>query len=109
MVFLIVLLGLGVFKILPSVVSFNRESANLKQKIDEANNSMAEAEKSKEYLQNPNYLERQARLRLNYKKPDEKVVFIYQSHYNQNSEINSNKSQGLFEILKNWFAGFVQW
>jgi len=60
-----------------------KEIENLDRKIAEIERSRSELEKLGDYLKNPAYLERQARLKLNYKKPDENVVFIYKNQYNQ--------------------------
>lgn len=103
---LILLLGLAVYRILPIVAVLNKENNNLKEKISETNKNIKELEKSKEYYQDPSYLEREARLRLNYKKQDEKVVFVYRDQYNQ-PKSTANKPQGLFEILKNWLANLI--
>ena len=80
---LVAVVALSVLRTWPLVVTVNKEARNLQQKIDEVNRDIAEAEKTKEYLSSPTYLERQARLKLNYKKPDEKVVFVYRNPYNQ--------------------------
>lgn len=101
---LILFFGLGVYRLWLEVVAVNKETDNLKRKIDETNKTVAELENSKEYLQNPAYLERQARLRLNYKKPDEKVVFVYRSPYNQNPETANQRSSSLFEKIKSFFV-----
>ena len=103
---LILLLGSAVYRILPVVTVLNKENNNLREKISKINKNIKELEKSKEYYQDPGYLEHEARLRLNYKKPDEKVVFVYRDQYNQ-PEPTADKSQGLFEILKRWLANLI--
>jgi len=78
----VILIVLGFFlvsviKLEPPLAAVRKELKNLNQKIDEAEKSSLELEKFGDYLKSNAYLERQARLKLNYKKPDEKVVFVY--------------------------------
>lgn len=75
-------IGVGVYKILPTVVAARKEIAILNQKISVAESSIAQLERNKELAGSVAYLEREARAKLNYKKPDEKVVYIYQNPYN---------------------------
>lgn len=107
MIGLILFLALAVYRILPLVLAINKETDNLRKKIAETNKNIAELEESKKYLQDPAYLERQARIRLNYKKPNEKVVFVYQSPYNQNPGMKTDEAKGLFRKLKQWFAELI--
>lgn len=68
---------LSLIKIRPAILTARDELKNLENKIAEVNKSISESERLAEYLISDNYFERQARLKLNYKKPDEKVVYIY--------------------------------
>jgi cell division protein FtsB len=79
---LLVVIGVGVYKILPTVIAARKEMAMLSQKITDTENSAAQLEQNKELANAESYLEREARAKLNYKKPDEKVVYIYQNQYN---------------------------
>src|SRR3989344_4528539 len=76
----VVLIGfflISLIKIQPVLTTTQKELENLDKKITEAERSASELERLKDYLQSDAYLERQARLKLNYKKPDEKVVYVY--------------------------------
>ncbi len=103
------LVALSVLRIWPLVVTINKETMNLQQKIDEANRNLAELEKSKEYFKNPAYLERQARIKLNFKKPDEKVVFVYKNPYNQSpdelAQTLADRSRGFWQKLWDYLLG----
>ena len=65
-------------KIEPALVATNKELNNLDKKIAEVKRSASELERLGGYLNSDAYFERQARLKLNYKKPDERVVYVYQ-------------------------------
>ena len=56
------------------------------------------------YLESGSYLEKQARLRLNYKAPDEEVFFVYRSGADAPSELRgpSEASQGAPFWLRWW-------
>ena len=66
-----------------------------------------ELEKLGDYMKSNAYLERQARLKLNYKKPDEKVVFVYQNSnakvQNKNVETEKILDSKLLVNLKEWW------
>ena len=57
--------------------SVNKEVANLETKAENMEQSNLSLEKFIEYLKHPLYLEREARLKFNYKAPGEEVVFVY--------------------------------
>ena len=97
-------------KLEPQLVAVRKELKNLNQKIDEVKKSSLELEKLGDYMKSNAYLERQARLKLNYKKPDEKVIFVYQ---NSNAKVqNNNVKTGkildskLLVNLKEWWKFF---
>ncbi|HEY4507097.1 MAG TPA: septum formation initiator family protein [Candidatus Paceibacterota bacterium] len=79
---LFVLVGfllISVLRFQPALVSVKKELANVENKIEEADKSKLEYERLGEYFKSAAYLELQARVKLNYKKPDEKVVYVYDS------------------------------
>ena len=47
--------------------------------IDQVRQAQAELERKHAYYQSEAYLEQQARIQLNYKKPGEQVVYIYRT------------------------------
>jgi len=103
--FLAVIL-IGVFlsliiRLQPSLETVGKELNNLNQKIAEAEKNNSEMEKLKDYLNNAAYLERQARIKLNYKKPGETAVFVYENPNAQNQPEPDN-SAGASTILPNW-------
>jgi len=55
----------------------NKEAEELGLKISNLEKSNSLIEKFIVYMSNPSFIERQARIKLNYKAPGEEVVFIY--------------------------------
>lgn len=111
---LLILLGLFLFLILkiePPLRSISKEVNNLNQKIAEVDKNRSDLEKSKDYFKSNAYLEKQARLKLNYKKQDENVVFIYKKAQSQGSEQGANSAikgglffeNQIFRNLRDWF------
>ncbi len=98
---LIVIVGgfflISIIRIAPSIVSVNKEVGNLDNKIAEVKKNNDALEKQREYFKSDAYLERQARIKLNFKRPDENVVFVYKNPYNQTSSGSTTKPE-----LKNW-------
>lgn len=105
----VVWLGASVYKIQSAVNQVNREGDNLKQKIGEAEHAIAENDRLRGNIKNDSYLEQLARLRLNFKKPDEQVVFVYRNRYN--ADADSANSQALITDRQNqkWWEKIWQW
>ena len=57
--------------------SVDKEVENLRWKIDEAQKNSNYLDKLLAYFQSPAFLEKEARLKFNYKASGEKVVFVY--------------------------------
>jgi len=55
----------------------NNEVKNLEQKIAEIEISNSKLSRLLDYFKSDSYREKEARLRLNYKKEDEKAAFVY--------------------------------
>jgi cell division protein FtsB len=89
-----------IIKLQPSLETITKETDNLDQKIAEVEKNSLEMEKIRGYLNSADYLERQARIKLNYKKPDESAVFVYQNPHQKPAETNG--AEKLPEILPNW-------
>ncbi len=100
MVFVVVgFLVISLIKIEPTLVTTRRELDNLNKKIAETEQSAFELERLGDYIKSDAYLERQARLKLNYKKPDEKVVYVYTrgtSEAQKGAEIRNDPGQSKF-------------
>lgn len=100
------LFSLMIIKLQPSLKEVNQEVNNLDQKITEAQKSVSDLQKLQDYIKSPAYLEQQARIKLNYKKPDENVVFVYKNQYNQNP---ASASQGANNPAPQNLANWQKW
>lgn len=116
---LVLLIGfflLSIIKLQPALIAARKEIKNIDQKISEIERARQEAEKLGEYLNSPAYLEKQARIKLNYKKPDEKVVYIYNKtpesrNGTENAEIGIAEkiiSNKFYKNLKSWWRYLVE-
>lgn len=77
---LIVLVGSLVFYLLGLNIrraEFQQAVSGMEQKIQEAERGKTNLEKFITYFKSPQFLEKQARVKLNYKSPDEEVVFVF--------------------------------
>ena len=100
---------ISLIKIQPALTTPQKELINLNKKIVEAERSASELERLKDYLQSDAYLERQARLKLNYKKPNEKVVYVYTRENGNKTEPKNADVDGAIESklnqnLKLWWG-----
>ncbi|MBI2063680.1 MAG: septum formation initiator family protein [Candidatus Yanofskybacteria bacterium] len=107
---------ISVIKLKPPLAMVGRELGNLNHKIDEAEKNSLELEELSDYLKSNAYLERQARLKLNYKKPDEKVVFVYrktgETMLLSQTDLSVGQAQKFFESklmanLKSWWGYLI--
>ena len=100
---------ISLIKIEPALVTTRKELNNLDKKIAEIKQSTSELKRLGGYLNIDAYFERQARLKLNYKKPDEKVVYIYTRENNNKTEPPTSLNTGrvteseLIQNLKLWW------
>lgn len=90
-----------IFKLQPSLNIVRREVDNLNQKIAETEKELSELKKLGDYFKSAAYLEREARLKLNYKKPGENVVFVYRNQPLQNPAGINNTTKPS-SVLPNW-------
>ena len=77
---LIAIIGWMIFS-LPSLnkrrTEFKKTLSDLDQKVADAEKSKTYSEKFMSYFKSPQFLDKQARIKLNYKSPDEEVVFVF--------------------------------
>lgn len=103
--------SISVIKLSLPIITISKELKNIDQKIDETKKTSLELEKLGAYLQSDAYLERQARIQLNYKKPYEKVVYVYRSPSAkiQNSDnLAIKKNNNLFTNIADWLSGLFR-
>ena len=101
-------LAVSVIKLEPVLVDARKEVRNLDQKIADLKRADSEQKKLGDYFKSPAYLEWQARLRLNYKKSDEKVVYVYERERDSQqgaAPVRQGISDSpLIENLKKWLG-----
>lgn len=90
-----------IIKLKPSLEAVSQEVNNLDQKIAEAERGMSELQKLGDYFKSTAYLEREARLKLNYKKPGESVAFVYKNQHAQDPAKPDDATE-LPTTLPNW-------
>ena len=77
LIFFIFWLGSSLVNLNKQKRSIGRDIKSNEEKISEANKSTEDLAQFLKNFENPEFLEREARLRLNYKNSDEQVAFIY--------------------------------
>ena len=104
--------AVSLIKIAPVLVITDREATSLNQRIAEIKQAASELEKFGDFLNSESYLERQARLKLNYKKPDENVVFVYQKPNievpSQSIEVSPATKNGFSVCLRQWWGYLIR-
>jgi len=79
-----------------------QEVNNLNQKIAETERELSELKELGDYFRSSAYLEREARLKLNYKKPGENVVFVYRNQSLLQNPAGNGNSTKPSPTLPNW-------
>ena len=105
-------LGFSVFQTYRSGKVIEIQVNNLNKKIEEAKKQTEELANLNKNADNQSFLERQIKQKLNYKRPDEKVVFIYKNPYNQKLEQSEQpvetQTDQLTPVLTLW-QKFMNW
>lgn len=106
--FFIILVTVSVARLQFSISQLNRQENNLKQKLVEIENASTELDQYDKDSISRSYLEQLARIKLNYKMPDENVVFIYK---NVNKQSSSSADSGDIRLKEssNFFKRFFSW
>lgn len=102
----LIFIAVSFLKIGPALVAVNKESNSLDKKIADVKKTASDIERLGGYFKSEAYLERQARLKLNYKKPDEKVVYVYpkpDALVKPNSAAEAKKENNFFSNFEAWF------
>ncbi|MEK7583031.1 MAG: septum formation initiator family protein [Patescibacteria group bacterium] len=83
----------------PQLAAVKQEREYVRKSIDAARLEQEELDRKQAYYQSTGYLEQQARIKLNYKKPGEHVVYIYRTA----SEPQETKPEESLTNLKLWW------
>ena len=83
----------------------NKEMGDLEGKIAGLEKNNNTLERFIQQIANPSFLEKEARLKLNYKNPDEEVAFVYTNDVRQRDLISAdfNRQLALMPNYLKWF------
>ena len=90
-----------IIQLKPSLETVSQEVNNLDRKIAETEQGLSELQKLGDFFKSIAYLEQEARLKLNYKKPGETVVFVYKNQHAQSPAKPDDTTRPSL-ILPNW-------
>ncbi len=89
----VVTLGFFVARRMPILYQTRQEMTHIQKEITALKERRADLEQKKEYYQSEDYQEYQARLKLHYKNPDEKAVYVYRSTVPTEQQVSVDKGQ----------------
>ena len=82
----------------------NKEVGDLEAKIEDLNNSNSSLDKLIGYLKHPSFLDKEARLKLNYKSEGEEVAFVYPDTNPKTSSSSSDSNEQLAQM-----PNYIKW
>ncbi len=92
-------LGRGLWVAYGDRSGVQEQLADIQDKVEKARQDNQQLASSSAYFKSDSYLEKQARLKLNYKLPDEQVTFIYPDKSDHVASVSVPTSGG----WKSWF------
>ncbi len=104
---LIVWVGIRAWTVHTQQSGADLQVVDMERKIDALQKENEKLQRLADYYKSSTYLEKQARLKLNYKAPDEQVVFVYQKQASVQTEIPVPvlASKSFFARLWEYFFG----
>lgn len=88
-------LAFSIAKLWPQKTVIEARLRNLEGKIGETGKSNLDLVRLLSYFKSRSYLEREAKLKLNVRRPDENVVFIYEDEKENKAKDKENEPLGL--------------
>ena len=109
----IFLLALSLLRMQPQRVVVEKKLKSFQDKISELERSNSELGSLLDYFKTDAYLEREAKLKLNVKRPEEEVVFLNENDTNLGvmATVDSNSkywSRNYFVSLKHWLINLFK-
>ncbi len=101
LVVLVFWLGYKSFKVHDERAGIKNQVSELESRVDDITRNNQFLASSSAYFGSDSYLERQARLKLNYKLPDEQVAFVYQDA-NAKKVLPEEKTKDKIAQMPNW-------
>lgn len=99
---ILILLGISVYKKQPMLNLVQQEEKYADEKIEELRYQKEKLEEGKTYFQSGAYIEQQARIKLNYQKPGEHVVYVYHQSPVK-TEVSPSASTSLNFFQRWWY------
>ena len=96
-----------IVRLIPTLKANHDKITTINKQLDELKKQHDAQVAHQDYFNSDAYLEHQVRLKLNYKRPDEHVVFIYKKPYTTASvsqPLPQNKQISLFNKWSAWLA-----
>lgn len=88
----------------PQKLEIEKQMGDIRGQIDNLEKEEERQRGLLEYLNTESYLEKQARLRLNFKKEGEEVVFIYRKdEVKEEGTVKKNNENPFLSKVKEWF------
>lgn len=111
-VLLVVAIGwfsISVLRVRNQRQAVDQDNRNMAQKVASLEQEQKKLEEDLAYAQSQAYIDREARIKLNYKLPDEKVVFVYPAKTASLSSVASASSESWRSLgkYKKWFYGIL--
>lgn len=109
-ILVIILISYPLAKNLSKTHKINQEINDLKNEINELDNTNFDLKKVIDFLESDSYLEKEARLNLGLKMPGEEVVVIKEKDSELVNEINGTNGEGLKKLsnFSKWFNYFFK-
>lgn len=106
-IIVIVFLGFALLRIQPQKVVVEKRVKSFQDKIMELEKSNVELAQLLDYFKSDAYLEREAKLKLNVRRPEEQVVFLHEDDVSQKAASRSEADgfagwRGRFNSLVRW-------
>ena len=99
----LIALGTVLARRAPEFVAVKQEIKYIQGNVNQVRQEQEELERKQSYYRSEAYLEQQARIQLNYRKPGEQVVYIYRTA----SEPQETKPEEPLTNLKLWWYYFL--
>lgn len=98
----IIFVGFGAYRVREENREVGRSVSDLGNKVENVKKDNEYFQKLSSYFRSDAFLEKEARAKLNYKMPDEEVVFVYKDVNKKSPEPKSEEKSGNLPKWKKW-------
>ncbi len=105
-------LALSLFGVESRKKSFDKDISGIESKINNVQKTNDQLSEFLSHFDNPSFLEKEARTKLNYKAPDEELILVYRDNgaKTASDSVGGSSKEGIFKSIfsklseyKNWF------